>query len=224
MSKPKLTHLYSNIFTDFKELKDCNLFSPERFAEILFQLKEDQFKPAILQNGREIPEWWAHELTGHLFSEYSMGSGKWSRNKTILESFLTTEEIEKLNEHGNVKWLRANDQQRFDRAVKIDAKDWNGPVNAGDEYWETVDDYLDQMEDEGEELPDYIWGVDQIESTLNLDATDIVDWATDGKGEDLCAADFKGFAEFKKAVDKFVELNNDHKSWYASGKVAVLLK
>jgi hypothetical protein len=222
--KPKITHLYSNIFTNFAILRDSGLFQPDRFTEIQSYLGEDQFEPAVLQNGREIPGWWAHKLTGHLYNEYLMTDGKWSRNKKILEIILTAEEIEKLNKQGNETWSRANDKQKFDRAKKVPAKNWLFPVNAGDEYWETVDEYLDQMEDEGEELPDYIWGVDQIEPTLNLDATDVVDWATDGKGEDLCAADFKGFAEFEKAVEKFVELNKDHKSWYASGKVAVLLK
>jgi hypothetical protein len=72
-------------------------------------------------------------------------------------------------------------------------------------------------------LPEYIWGVDKIIPTLNLDASDIIDQAVEGQ-EDLCPADFNGFAEFNEAVKRFVGLNKDFRSWYASGKVAVLLK
>lgn len=223
MTKPKITHLYSNIFTNFATLQDSSLFSPERFAEILTQLDESQFEPAILQNGRSIPDWWAHKTTGHLCNEYLMTDGKWARNEKILNSILTTEEILKLNKIGNELWSEANDKQKFDRAIKVKAADWSGPVNAGDEYWETVEDYLDSLEDDGLECPDYIWGVDEITSTLQLDATDIVDGAIEGQ-EDLGAADFEGFTEFDRAVREFVEKNKNRKSWYATGKVVVLLK
>jgi hypothetical protein len=225
MSKPELNSLYSKIFEDFSRLKDAGLIPPERCLEIASYLGDDQFEPAVLKNGRLIPEWFSHKITGQIFNDHLMQlNNKWSRNRMILDVILTAEEIEKINKHGNEAWSRVNDKQRFDRATKVPAANWLFPVNNGDEYWETVDEYLEQMEDEGNELPDYIWGVDQIESTLSLDATDIVDNATEGKGEDLCAADFIGFAEFEKEVEKFVELNKDHKSWYASGKVAVLLK
>lgn len=221
MSKIKITHLYSDIFLDLPRLKNTDLFSDERFAEICAQLDEAQFEPAILKNNRIIPGWWAHKLIGNIFNEYLMTDGKWSRNKTILEYILSAEEIEKLNKHGNNAWRKAKDGDKFNLATKVSAANWLFPVWDESDFYETVDEYLDSLESE-DEYPDYVWGVDEITPSLVLDATEIVNQAIENR-EDLKINHLKGFAEFEKAVDTFAKLNDSHKTWRATGKVVVLL-
>jgi len=221
--KLEITGVYSNILENPTLLKDAGLFPPERFAELIAALDESQFEPAVLQTGRVIPGWWANKVTGNIFNEYFMSkSGKWSRNKTVLEALLTQTEIEIFNKYANELFREANEQRKFDKAQKVKADEWGGPVVNGDNYYESVDDFLGQTEEE--EIPDFVWGCDDARPLLYLDTQNILENATQEAYEDFDMGDLEGVAAFEAACKEFVAKNAHLKSWWSTGKIAVLLK
>jgi len=64
------------------------------------------------------------------------------------------------------------EQARFEKAIKLEIKDYDGPVFWGDEYFNSMEDLLDRAECDGLDLPKYVWAT--IPHQLTLDASDII--------------------------------------------------
>ena len=63
-------------------------------------------------------------------------------------------------------------QARFEKATKLEIKDYDGPVFWGEEYFNSIEDLLDRAEDAGLELPQYVWAT--IPHTLAISASDLI--------------------------------------------------
>ncbi len=239
MSKPTLT-LYSNLLEDLSKLKGF-LFSDSRWDEIISYVADDKFAPVILQNGKLIPEWFCHLDTGLMWGDWFKTQKHFVRAR-VLELFLTLGEIDLLNKYANDLWQEKRDREHFEKAEKIHRDNWDKPVRYGDQYYNSADEFIedwvenlytpedsslswDDFEEEAHKhLPKYVWGVDKIEPILKLDADSIIEDATEEAHEDFDPGSLNGLKEFKEAVNKFVELNENEVGWYSSEKVAILLK
>jgi hypothetical protein len=242
-SKPTIS-CWSNLIEKWENLHSLGLFDETRANEIAAYIADDKFGPVILANGKKVPGWIAHLDSGQMYTEDFLRGSRHYVNQRVLEGYLTTEEIERINKYANNLWREREDQRKFENAKKVSAADWTGPVLNGDTYYESVDDFKGQFysydltdEDEAaiedgedaEEIhkkywPDYLWGVDIVEPVLKLDIHSILEDATQDAYEDFSCADLDGVKEFEEAIDKFVKLNERFVNWRASEKVAVLLK
>ena len=58
------------------------------------------------------------------------------------------------------------ERERFEKAMKIEAKNWPGGVFLGDDFYSTLDDFYEYCENEEYELPEYIWAAKPISIRL----------------------------------------------------------
>ena len=71
------------------------------------------------------------------------------------------------------KKAKERESVRFEKAQKIEIADYDGPVVHGDEFYSDIDSFLDHCENEGLELPKYVWATTPEKFELNAD--DIVE-------------------------------------------------
>lgn len=225
IERPRIS-CFSNILEKPENLEKTELFSPERMAEIRDFISDDKFGPVHLQNNKEIPGWICHLETGQMWGEnyFWRGAGKSFVLTRVLEHYLSDAEIELINKRANEAFSRAQDKKLFEEARKVKPEDWSGRVFWNDEYFESVDDFIDAREDEDEELPDYIWAVDDEKPVVNLDLDSILETFTSDAYEDFDAGDLEGREELSAAIEKFNKVNEGFKSWGCSHKIAVVLK
>ena len=115
-------------------------------------------------------------------------------------------------------------QFRFEKAIKIDAKNYNGWVyhegsgyNEG--FFESIEDFIDWWYCEYEnmdgkleqELPDYVWACNEVQFSAP-DFERIIEWSCEDKWEDMPNY-INGKKELQEALDKFQEANKDLKSY-----------
>jgi len=75
------------------------------------------------------------------------------------------------------------DEARFAKATHVAAAEYDGPVADGDEgFWQTIGDAVDELEDDGGEVPAYFWAC--TEDALKLDANGIIESALEDHHED----------------------------------------
>jgi len=236
-TKPKIS-CFSDILDNLHLLKDTGLLTNERIDQLVSYLKPESFAPARLENGRVIPEWFCHLDSGHIFNGWTFANSKYIVNNTVLGYYLTEAEIIAINERANQLWCAKRDAQKFEKAQKVKASEWTGPVyldGAGykDGYFDSVEDYLDWAanekddwdEDEGEFVAaKFVWAVDDIKPVLNFDVDDILERFTEEAHEGFENSQLAGLEEFKKAVDEFVEKNKSEVNWYSTEKIAVILE
>ena len=248
--KPRITY-YSNIIRDLDTLESTQLFTPERFKEIKDYVSEDKFGPVELKNGKHVPDWICHYDTGLMWGIMNNGRGYYIER--VLEKFLTTEEIIKINEQANSIRSEIQNKKKFEAAKKVKASEWAGRVCWGDQYYESVEEFeenfIDNFDDSDlcEEdllltqdeqfddnrdyeklvrkyLPDYVWAVDEEKSVVDFDIDNILEHFTQDTYEDFDSQDLNGQEEFSAAIAKFVEANKEFKMWICNEKIAVMLK
>lgn len=220
-------HFYTAIFERFDELKGAGLLTDGRIEEIKKWIAPESFVPAELKSGKVLSDWSLHEPTSTLWNDSSLKTHHCYDE--CLNKLLTDEEIDKLNKYACSIYSRKCEAERFERAEKIAAADYNGWVICGDDYYPSVSEYLDYIESEnydlGEEdekvLPEeYVWACAGTPCCqINLDH--IIENATDEAHEDYNGP--MGVKELQKAVDEFNKLNEDDLSYTPDYKKAIIL-
>lgn len=124
------------------------------------------------------------------------------------------------------KWAKA-DRDRMARAEKLD--DWDGWVYTGgsgghDGYFESLDHYVEYLDDQGidpDNRPELVWVAEPVAfPKLRVDHLIeglIEDWAYEG----FDPGSVEGVEELTKAVEGFNAANTHHVSYYGSSRRAV---
>lgn len=141
--------------------------------------------------------------------------------RELLAAILTPDELKLVNRHSLSVQSERRDAARFEKAAKLDT--WEGWVTDGDTYWDSVETYLDQREDNDWEHT-YLWVAVPQRVIPHLDVGDIVEhWVTDRGWEDMDTDDLEGVKELQAALDHFVEINKMVVSYVPDYTRAVLL-
>lgn len=149
--------------------------------------------------------------------------------------FLTQEEIARLNAHTFSARAKRRDAERFEKAEKIDAKEWNGWVTDGDSYYESVYDWLDRWadgrcegnggDDGSDGFPTHIWAAEPEVVVPDLSVSEVLESHIDARGwEDCSSEDFSGVDALQTALDVFVEANQGVVSYHENPKKAILVE
>lgn len=117
------------------------------------------------------------------------------------------------------------EQERFNKAEKIEEKDWDSPVfSEGGDFYETIDDYLTYCEDNNVPVGKFVWGSIK-RPFINLSFRDISQLFDDG---DIDNAEYlhkgiEGKDEFTKAISAFNEINKELYWWEMDNKTSIML-
>jgi hypothetical protein len=216
---------FSHIIENLDNLEKIGLFSPERMKEIRDYLADDKFGEPKLEGGKHIVGWVIHFDSGLMWSDdmFNRKSGKFYIHTRILEKYLSDDEINKLNSYADSLWQERNEENRFNTAKKLSENEWGGRVFWNDNYYESVDEFKEMYFDDGNDLPEYVWAVDEETPVINFDIHDILERFTEDAYEGFDSNDLNGLKEFEDAIEKFKEANTDFKSLNSSCKIAVIL-
>jgi len=120
-----------------------------------------------------------------------------------------------------------SDQHLFEKAEKIKASEYKGVVYYDDQFFDSLLEFLDYCECEGEE-PAYVWAASSNPVLINPDLPSYMselleDAGYEGMGEDIS---FKPlFKELKDLQDRFVKLASEQFVYYeVDYKKAILLE
>lgn len=228
----KSLHFYSNIFDNFDILKDSGILSNERIEEIKNYCAKDKFEKTILQGGRKLDNWVTHIPSGKVFAQTALKNSYYWLCNSILEDFLTQEEVDSLNKDASQRYSEVKEQEKFEKAEKIKEEDWDGPVYSegygwNDGYFGSIDDFYDDVRDDSEydeefTMPKYLWTCD-VSPTCIINIDSVLENLTEEAHENFDYRDLNGLDELRAAVDKFNKLNEDNVSWTPNFKKCVIL-
>lgn len=217
---------FTNILENFDHLKGSGILTDERITEIKQYLSDENFVPVKLEDGRVIKDWTCHKPSGTIWANTIKREDGWGHYvyQSVLSHFLTEEEIERINRDASSFYSAERERKRFEKAEKIPAAEWNGPVYWNDNYYSDVDDFLDQMADE-EFFEDvkYVWACDDVRPACQLDLDSIIESATEDAYEDFETDDLTGLEDLEKAIETFNKLNEKPETWYSNEKIAIIL-
>ena len=89
---------------------------------------------------------------------------------------------------------RKEEALNYEKAGKIPAAEHNGPVYRSDDFYPSVDEYLEHCEQEGFEPDAYVWAV--YETHVEIDADAILETALEDHWEEAEAVGVKELNEF----------------------------
>jgi len=113
------------------------------------------------------------------------------------------------------------EQALFDKAIKVSADSYDGPVWDGVDYFSDIADMLDVYACGGCKPPSYVWAC--TKSRLSLDASEIIDDALEAQEHHEDARDqLVDLGELQMALDEWCG-RQTLESWFADYKVAVVL-
>ena len=199
---------YCNYTID--QISESKILPEARVAELKEKLRTLPYE-AFTKDGTRIPcVLVAPTTTGD--SAFLMGRGDalGFMNRHILQTLLTPEEIEVIENH----WSDARHAKReADEIAKaqaagkiIQADQWGDGVFDGGDYFATVDDLLDCMDDE---LPKYLYAA-KPRKVVDGDILDnlLTQLQEDG-WEDMTDEDFHGVEELRAAIEAFKKANEN---------------
>lgn len=110
---------------------------------------------------------------------------------------------------------RKTEAERFEAAQKIPAAEYAGAVYAdgvGPEWFETLDDYLEYIEDDGIAPAPYVWAAKNI-GVRKVTTEDVTESLLDGMWDEADESDLNGMAELAAALDAFNAANEFVTVW-----------
>lgn len=112
------------------------------------------------------------------------------------------------------------EKERFEKAEKIPAAEWDDWVYLGDEYYQCVEDALDGYL-EGHE-PEYVWAAKNVGLPMAT-IDNIIEQVCDGGWEDMDSDDLDGVDELEAAIAAFNEANRDKQVYQVDYSKAILI-
>lgn len=116
----------------------------------------------------------------------------------------------------------ARESERFEKATKIKASEYTGDhVMDGDNFYESVEDAIDQYE-EGQE-PEYVWAC-KTHGIPKVDMETVTCNILDNMWEDAEESDLDGLEELQAALDAFNKANESIQLWEPDYSIAILVE
>lgn len=110
------------------------------------------------------------------------------------------------------------DQARFDKAEKVLAKDWNGPVEYNDTFYETLGEfYEDHFDDDEADRPDWVYAC-AVRKGVTCDPVDIIENMTEDTYDGFELVDEEGLRKFLEEWNA-----KQDQVWWESTSTVVLI-
>jgi hypothetical protein len=123
--------------------------------------------------------------------------------------------------------FKAKEEERFEKATKVLAKDWTGEkCYYKHNYFETIDEFLEWAENNfinESQYPKYIWNA-KNQGVDKADLGDLLERVVESMWDDADYNDLSGVDELQAAVDAFNEANESVKSYMVDFSTAILLE
>ena len=240
--KPQRRNLYESL----EQIKESGVLSAARVAELEAQI-ESRITGCYTHDGRKVENSFIAELGTRpdsklmLYPRAETGDymGTYMRRE-ILISLLTDEETHLIYDHCSALLAQKKRAERFEKAIKIPQAEWNGYVSTDDEFYPSVEDYLDiwvcdnaewdvkkghSVLPEGVEPPTFVWAtIGRPVIPTDLQADDVLNHYIEDRGwEDMSIDDFDGVEELNAALAAFTKANEAIISYSADYSKAILL-
>lgn len=221
MSKTKPDYCHYNE----TQVRESGLLSPERMAEVSAAI-DARISPCFDAQGVEIPKAKIADCGPKkgrlLFMRFDHDQDMEYMRRDIMAAILTDEELELINDRCLSESSAAKEAEQFAKAEKVEA--WDGGVFYGDDYFASMDELCDRLNDDNDDWPKYVWAAEPETVFTGCSVADVVEDSISNSGwEDMEVDDFKGVAELQAALDKFTEANAGVHAFHPNYKKAVLL-
>lgn len=143
--------------------------------------------------------------------------------RCCLPAVLTPSELEAINNRCLSTLSEKREREQFEKAHKIEAKDWPHGVWLDDRFFSTIEDLYEYLEEEGCEVPEYVWAAKPKQVIPSLSVADVAEiWVADRGWEDMSVDDLNGTEELQAALDRFTEANADIVSYDVDHGTAIV--
>ena len=124
----------------------------------------------------------------------------------------------------NLEWrekMHKQEAERFEKSKKITEAEYTGDhVYCGDEYYDSVEDAIDQYDERQE--PEYVWAC-QDKKLPTVDLEDVTCNLIDNMWDDAGTSDLNGIEELEAALKAFNEANESIQLWEPDYSTAILV-
>ena len=226
-SLPKQPHFYLSL----DQVRESGLLSPERMAAVEAEIerrisipRDEQGRPIETARLADLSPW-----PRYLYPRMDHDPNWLYIRREIMAVVLTEQEREFLDKHALSAASARRNEAAFEKARKVLASEWDGWVTDGDNYWESVEAYMDanadRLLDDGEPYTHkHLWAAKPRQVIVGRDVTDVFESQMCDRGwDDMDVDDLNGVAELQKALDAFVEANRSVISYSVDYGVAVML-
>jgi hypothetical protein len=205
---------YCNYTID--QISESGLLPETRVYELKEKLRTLPYE-AFTKDGRRIPDVIvAPTINGDNAFVIGYGDAIGFMNRHVLQTLLTPEESEDINTYCTSATQAKREAFLMEKAKAagqiIPAEKWDGGVFWDDEYYWSVDSFIEDMEDieENYELPQYLYAA-KPRKVVNGDRLydDILGRLTENGWEDISDNDFYGLDELKTAIEAFEKANEN---------------
>lgn len=208
-----------------QQIRESGLLSPERIDEVSAAITA-RITPAYDGAGKELSQAAVADLGNGdrlLFARVDTASAMEYVRRTVIVAVLTDVELALINKHCLEAQSTAKNALRFAKATKIES--WTDGVFHGDDYYASLSDLLEHLENHGDQRPEYVWAAEPTTVLTELHVGDVVEGAISERGwEEMVTDDFEGVAELQAALDKFVQANSGVTSFRPDFSKAILLQ
>ncbi len=162
--------------------------------------------------------------------------------REILNVLLTDEEAFRIHDYCSSASSARREERLFGEAKKVLASEWDGWVVFGDDFHQSVEEFMDDWVSDHQDWddekkcfvmdpevlagrPTFVWAArPQVVIPKRLDVADVTEhYVTDRGWESMDIDDLEGVKELQLALDAFVEVNKGVVSYQEDNKVAILL-
>jgi len=197
-----------------EQISESGLLSEARVVELKEKLRTLPYE-AFTKDGKRIPNVMvAPTINGDNAFVIGHGDAIGFMNRHVLQTLLTHEESAAINAHCTSA-IRAKREAFLVAKAKaegqiIPAEKWDGGVFLDDEYYRSVEDFIEDMEDieENYGLPKYLYAA-KPRKVVDGDILDnLLDQIIDDRGwENMAEDDLEGVEQLRAAIDAFKKAN-----------------
>ena len=109
---------------------------------------------------------------------------------------------------------------RMDKAEKVHS--WDGPVHNGNDFWGSVEEYLEHCEDQDQTPNPYLWAAEE-RPLVTVDFSRVLDMITSDAWDDFDETMLEGKSVLEGALQDFVKANEGLKIWEHAYETAIVL-
>lgn len=207
------------------QIQESGLLSEERFKEVQAAVS-DRISHAYDKDGKPIKNAVIVDLgDGHrtLYPRVDNDSMMNCARRDALPLILTEVELELITAQCLAQGQANREAKFFAKAQHL--TEWTEGAWLGDTYYHTMDELLDDLPENLEEWPEYVWAAGPQRVIGKFDAWEVCENMVCDQGwEDMDDSDLHGLKELQAALDKFTEANAGVLSYHTDYKTAVLLE
>lgn len=213
---------------DWETIKGSKLLSVERVAEIETEITH-RTHPLVTSGGTPVER--AYTLTHPDGRRYLVQTTEYvtleRHQRDLIAALLTPDELDTLNDLASSRWAAQREVSDYAKATKVSDREYESGVWWGNDYFGSMEDFLDKLmwsDNEIKDIPEYVWAATPTLVIPELNVADVVEhYVCDRGWEDMDYQDLNGVTELQAALDAFTKANEGVVSYLPDHKLAVVI-